>query len=361
VDGSDNGFTILEMTVALAVMGIITAAVTTFFIRTITVINYERGKQVAIQLTDDAIERARALKGSAILAGRDHSSVHDQFTVPKASSLLGSQQLVWDTTALLGAGATAALPTAPRTVTVNGVAYKQYWYVGACWQPRAGGACDVTPDAVAYFRVVVAVTWVDKACTGDCSFVASTLVSNAAQDPVFNSNQTSAAPTVINPGNLATDVTVTLTRTLTASGGAPPLTWSSTGLPATMQVTSNGTLTGTPTVPGTYNVTITATDGFGKVGSAAFTFTVNALPALTDPGMQQTVHGTAVNYTVPMTGGTGPMAWTAAGLPSGLTINPTTGAITGTAGPVSPTTQVTVTVTDFCNKTSSVKFGWNIQ
>jgi predicted extracellular nuclease len=64
--------------------------------------------------------------------------------------------------------------------------------------------------------------------------------------------------------------------TLSASGGTPPYTWSASGLPAGIAISSDGVVTGTPTAAGTSSVTVTATDSGGASGSATFTYTVTA-------------------------------------------------------------------------------------
>src|SRR5271170_6222238 len=49
--------------------------------------------------------------------------------------------------------------------------------------------------------------------------------------------------------------------TLTASGGAgPPYTFSATGLPNGITISPSGTISGTPTVSGTFSYTVTITD-----------------------------------------------------------------------------------------------------
>ena len=81
--------------------------------------------------------------------------------------------------------------------------------------------------------------------------------------------------TVTNPGNKSGTVGTAITSfTLSATGGTPPYTWSGTGLPPGVSVSSSGTVSGTPTTAGTYNVTVTATAASGGSGSATFTFTV---------------------------------------------------------------------------------------
>jgi len=87
----------------------------------------------------------------------------------------------------------------------------------------------------------------------------------------------SGGVTVNNPGNKSATVgTAIASFTLTASGGTAPYTWSATGLPAGITIgSSTGTVSGTPTTAGTYNVTATATASAGGSGSTSFSITVS--------------------------------------------------------------------------------------
>ena len=83
---------------------------------------------------------------------------------------------------------------------------------------------------------------------------------------------------VTNPGSKTGTVGTAISSfTLSASGGTAPYTWSASGLPAGVTIgSSTGTVSGTPTTAGTYNVTATATGSGGSgSGSATFTFTVS--------------------------------------------------------------------------------------
>jgi Zn-dependent metalloprotease len=95
-----------------------------------------------------------------------------------------------------------------------------------------------------------------------------------AGDPTCS---TSGGVTVTNPGNKTATVGSAISSfTLAASGGTAPYTWSATGLPAGITIgSSTGTVSGTPTTAGTYNVTATATASAGGSGSTSFTITVN--------------------------------------------------------------------------------------
>jgi len=81
--------------------------------------------------------------------------------------------------------------------------------------------------------------------------------------------------TVTNPGSQSGTVgtAASLQVSATDSASGQTLTYSATGLPAGLSISSGGLITGTPTTAGTSNVTVTATDGTGASGSASFSWT----------------------------------------------------------------------------------------
>ena len=83
--------------------------------------------------------------------------------------------------------------------------------------------------------------------------------------------------TVTNPGNqtgtVGTAVSLQIRATDSASGQT--LTYTATGLPAGLSISSSGLISGTPTTAATSNVTVTATDTTGAHGSASFTWTIS--------------------------------------------------------------------------------------
>ncbi|MBG0821112.1 putative Ig domain-containing protein [Planomonospora sp. ID91781] len=381
----EAGFTLMEVLVSMAVIGTVMASLTVFFTNSLAFTGQQRSRQVAAQLAGDGIERARALKGSALLAGRGKLRVTDQWqeaTGPAGpddvKKHLQATQPDWDPILFAGsdAGASAPLPTEPEKVSVNGVEYTRNWYVGRCRQqasPLAGSAAeractdprDGDPDPgsadVPFFRVVVAVEWRHKGCASEkCVYVTSTLVSPASE-PIFNVKRT--PPAVTNPGAQygyrGTDVNLQLV----ATGGRLPLTWSAAGLPAGLSMSTGGLVTGRPTAPGTSpvtsDVTVTVTDRQKDADDVQFTWTVFDLPALTDPGDQVTRAGTAVSLAMQATGGRPALTWSATGLPAGLSIDASTGRISGTPTAYGTTT-VTVHVTDKGGKTDAVTFTWKV-
>jgi Leucine-rich repeat (LRR) protein len=168
-------------------------------------------------------------------------------------------------------------------------------------------------------------------------------------------------PQVTGPGDKSAEVGVAITPfTVSAAGGTAPYTWSATGLPTGIAIDpTSGEVSGTPTAAGTPTVTVTATDASFRTDSVTFTFTVTAAPtapAVADPGNKTATVGTALTpFTVSATGGVPPFTWSATGLPAGLSIAPSSGAVSGT-----PTAQgtatVTVTATDSGSRTGSTTF-----
>ncbi|ACU73822.1 glycoside hydrolase family 10 [Catenulispora acidiphila DSM 44928] len=83
--------------------------------------------------------------------------------------------------------------------------------------------------------------------------------------------------TVTGPGNQSGTVGTAISAVqiqATDSGTAQTLTYTATGLPAGLSISSTGLITGTPTTAGSSTTTITATDATGAAGSATFTWTV---------------------------------------------------------------------------------------
>jgi Zn-dependent metalloprotease len=115
---------------------------------------------------------------------------------------------------------------------------------------------------------------------GSCTeFNAVKAAWNAVSVPAQTADPTCSATggvTVTNPGSKSGTVGTPISSfTLSASGGTPPYTWTGSGLPPGISVSSSGTVSGSPTTAGTYSATVTATAASGGSGSATFTFTIS--------------------------------------------------------------------------------------
>ena len=132
-------------------------------------------------------------------------------------------------------------------------------------------------------------------------------------------------------------VGVAYDQTIAESGGVAPVAFSvSAGsLPTGLSLDPNsGAITGTPTdsADSPYAFTITATDADGNAGSQAYTVAINPAPSITTLTLPSGTVGQAYSQTIGETGGTGAIAFSvsAGTLPTGLSLDPSTGAITGT-------------------------------
>ncbi len=146
---------------------------------------------------------------------------------------------------------------------------------------------------------------------------------------------------------------------LALTGGLAPFIYSiSAGsLPAGLSINAGtGTITGTPTGPnGTASFTVKVADSSNPVQTATqpLSIAVNLPPApsITTVSLPSDVEGTAYNQTVAVTGGLAPLTYSVSvgSLPAGLSLNSTTGKITGAPTGPNNTSSFTVKVTDSSN------------
>jgi GH25 family lysozyme M1 (1,4-beta-N-acetylmuramidase) len=73
-----------------------------------------------------------------------------------------------------------------------------------------------------------------------------------------------------------TSAQLTVTDTNSTQSGYTPPTFTATGLPPGLSISSTGLISGWPATPGTYSVKVTAKDGLGTTSTAAFTWAVKA-------------------------------------------------------------------------------------
>ncbi|MCE1174657.1 MAG: putative Ig domain-containing protein, partial [Propionibacteriales bacterium] len=142
--------------------------------------------------------------------------------------------------------------------------------------------------------------------------------------------------------------------TLTAADGTPGYTWTSTALPNGLQLSTDGTLTGSPTTADATTVTFTVTDGNGATATAELTITITASVHITTEMLPTGVIGGDYTSTLDIAGGTAPYTVSTTTLPTGLSLTEDT--ISGTPTAASLNTPVEVTVTDARNKTSVTDF-----
>jgi hypothetical protein len=132
-------------------------------------------------------------------------------------------------------------------------------------------------------------------------------------------------------------VTQSYNFTLTASGGTGADTWdlSSGTLPAGLNLSPAGVISGTPTATGTSSPTFRVKDSGNPQQTATkqLSITINnpAPPNITTTSLPDGTFNVSYNQTLQLSGGTPPFVWSFNGqLPPGVNLNTSTGVISGT-------------------------------
>ncbi len=205
--------------------------------------------------------------------------------------------------------------TTPITVTLN----------------RAGtGAISVDPGITVTQLTPKIIFTVNVNAAKGKTFQAS--FSQAPQSPVITSVLTAN-------GNQG----ATFSYQITSSNA--PTSYGATGLPPGLSVnTATGLISGNPTQTGTFTSTISATNP-GSTGSASLTITIAPpIPSITSS--LNLVGGNGQAFTYQITATSAPSSYGATGLPTGLSINTSTGVISGTPTGMTFPTNIILTATN---------------
>ncbi len=223
---------------------------------------------------------------------------------------------------------------ATDAVTLAAVVTNDKNAAGVTWTVSGGGTLSNTTTTAATYTAPAASN----------AALTVTVTATSVADPAKTGTATitvPAAPAITTGALAAGTVGAAYSATIAGSGGITPYKWTITSgtLPAGLSMNSAGVISGTPTATGvgTTNLTFLLTDSGTATALTATTtlgLTIDAAPAI---GFTGTVPATA-NYNVAYTGsaaasgGAGALTYSisAGALPTGLTLNAATGAITGT-------------------------------
>ncbi len=223
------------------------------------------------------------------------------------------------------------------------------------------GTIDANAAAGSPYAVSITVR---DGTTVDATDTFTWTVTNVNREPTFDQNlgnRTDAENAVISLDAGATDL------------DGDPLTYAATNLPTGLSISpTTGLISGTiafTAAPGPYAVSITVTDNIGPGIDATDTFSwtvtnVNQEPTFDQDLLDRTsLEGTLISLDAGATDLDGdPLTYAATNLPAGLSINPTTGLISGTIaftaapGPYA----VSITVRDGATVDATDTFSWTV-
>lgn len=196
----DDGFSLIEVVVAIVIVGTLTVTSLGIFLSSMEAANSQQRRQIAITVANESMESVSAWSTalvnvvaagepdvSALYTGRHGQAVRDQWAANPGVSGIDQTYARWNPDATA-----ASVPSLPltRTVTRSGTRFTVKTFIGACYLSKSGGSCTkiagspTTPPAslpstvTPMIRIIVDVSWTaGSSCeAGDCTYTVSTLV-----------------------------------------------------------------------------------------------------------------------------------------------------------------------------------------
>jgi len=198
-DHLDEGFTLVEVIVALGLLSIVATSALSLFIAAIQRADGQRERQVAVAVANDAVEKVHSVR-SAVTSSTPQTSAGltgtGQVGGLTSGRTAGEVAAAWSATSFPGKPDTrpawdASTPAGPLALPittssqVGATTYTTTTLIGTCTlQTSAGGTCSLTGAGPVVQRVVVVVTWTGAGCSPTCSTSSSSLV-DGHSDPTW--------------------------------------------------------------------------------------------------------------------------------------------------------------------------------
>ncbi|MBN2104130.1 putative Ig domain-containing protein [bacterium] len=143
-------------------------------------------------------------------------------------------------------------------------------------------------------------------------------------------------------------------ETITANGGSGDFSWTASGFPPGLQLDVNGdraSIEGIPSSAGNYSISVTITDNcYGHSESKGFKINIKefTLLTITTTSLPDATQGVPYSQTIHAMGGATPYSWSVSSgsLPSGLSLNTSSGLLSGTPTTIDCSHNFTIKVTD---------------
>lgn len=180
----ENGFTLIEVTVAISLLLVVALAAGAFAVNALKLSTQQQRAQVAVTVAGERMEQVQRLTTSSaqpttLVAGRGETAVKDAWAANAAVEGVAQTYPLWGT---------AGVETVPITQSTerSGSTYVSTVLIGSCYQFKTtAGACTkasatadpyptAVPDRSRLLRVVVTVTYAGS-CPGGCRYTTAAL------------------------------------------------------------------------------------------------------------------------------------------------------------------------------------------
>ncbi|MDA7779231.1 putative Ig domain-containing protein, partial [Candidatus Pelagibacter sp.] len=308
-----------------------------------------------------------AYTSSVMIKATDSNGSQTKYvTFPKVNASGGGGSVTWNTLAADFSTLTLTQGSPMTSINLSATGVGTITYSDDAFLPAGisltAGVVSGTPTSSTEFSTSVTFTATDSNGNTEDLFVSFPAINaSGGGNPTFT---TIAGDVTTSLGSLTQNSSIT-SFSIGATGGMSPISYSASGLPTGLSLSSTGVLSGTPTVPGTgATVTFTATDMNSLTDSFSLIFpTVTAAGGgisnpswSTEPSFNAS-YTTSDNFSITASATSSPPAngvnYSATGLPMGVTIDSNSGLISGSTTMTGPY-NVTVTAQDAMDATYQV-------
>ncbi|MGY4642608.1 type IV pilus modification PilV family protein [Cellulomonas sp. URHB0016] len=194
----DSGFSLIEVVVALFLLGVVAAAALSFFVRAMQNTSHLQRSQASVAVANQAMELVRSVTPrevdtvnhvSGLLIGRTAGATDAAWLAyPADVAQMNKVSDAWAATR----GASLPIPVV-KTYRVSNMDYKVTTLIGTCYRPATASTADQTcvktgaSGDVLLYRVTVVVAW-KSSKAGSCTAAACEYRTSTLVDPTLDAN-----------------------------------------------------------------------------------------------------------------------------------------------------------------------------